>query len=750
MPKSTRFGAHRSSDSTELPNLMSSFGNFRSPSFTNGTLSKFLPGTAKPCTSSPPSEDCWLCKEVNRWNSALASLSLELTEEEPGRLCLRTSRDADRYPDFFAPFIPCDTVFLLACLARQHACIKRLSVYGGVFGCQQVPTSELLKLRPGSAVECIEISGCAARSWTALLNTVGDVCSLRILRIEDFVVNADSTSRLVELIQANKGCLRELSFSAHDAPSEIPVELISALYRCEALTELSLYGQPTLEATTALEQLMQSNESIQKLSLQDDTQDQRILNALCNGLSANLSPTELHYECASLNFGQLLQLLKRYSRLESLVLSSNGNRPMRLEKHHGMSLNTLLVHSAGLRSLEVRHCAWTSLAAEEVAAGLARNSCLERFDVSRCDLDFGIVLTLCSALETNDTLKMLVFSPDDDFLHEPVGLSEKLVSAKCFARTTTTWPKAYTPALTEALKVPMLCPEELHLSAFGSYNGSFQLCKALGNSTIKCLFVKFSKCRISQVRTLRGALAASQVQTLHEALAANSSIRKLVLQEDSTSIGCCFTVAEALKKNRTVTEISLSIHELNYYGVESLESVALASDALEKLTLNCIYVVQRCVYVMRDLCPSLTSAGTLKGFSIFNERCCTEHLVAKLKHCVDQNRRKWNCALHFVLNPCVSKRWAVAFESLQEKPCFLQRVTRALGKSSQDASRMIRLAKHFIARNYLLVTGVVSQGVACHPHLETQVDSLNSDCWLTIGEYLRVLDVVDDSSESWC
>ncbi|KAH7976618.1 hypothetical protein HPB52_017018 [Rhipicephalus sanguineus] len=236
MPKSTRFGAHRSSDSTELPNLMPFFENFRSPSFTNGTLSKFLPGTAKPCTSSPPSEDCWLCKEVNRWNSALASLSLELTEEEPGRLCLRASRDADPYPDFCATFMPCDTVFLLACLARQHACIKRLSVCGGVFECREVPTSELLKLRPGSAVECIEISGRAAHSWTAFLDTVGDVFSLRILRIEDFVVNADSTSRLVELVQANKGCLRELSFSAHDAPPEIPVELICALYRCEALT----------------------------------------------------------------------------------------------------------------------------------------------------------------------------------------------------------------------------------------------------------------------------------------------------------------------------------------------------------------------------------------------------------------------------------------------------------------------------------------------------------------------------------
>ncbi|KAH7976616.1 hypothetical protein HPB52_017016 [Rhipicephalus sanguineus] len=259
--------------------------------------------------------------------------------------------------------VSCDTRFLLSCLVRQHACIKRLSVCHNVFDCRTVPTSELQKLGPGSAVECIDISGRAARFWTALLDTVGDVFFLRSLRIEDFVVNAHSTSRLVELIQANTGSQRELSFSAHDAPSEIPVELICALYRCEALTELSLYGQLTLEATTALEKLMQSNESIQKLSLQDNTQDQRNLSALCNDLSANFSPTELHwlhYECVSLNFGQLLQLLKRNSRLESLVLSGNKNRPMQLEKHHGMSMNTLLVHSAGLRSLEVRHCAWTS------------------------------------------------------------------------------------------------------------------------------------------------------------------------------------------------------------------------------------------------------------------------------------------------------------------------------------------------------------------------------------------------------
>ncbi|KAL1440949.1 hypothetical protein MTO96_008995 [Rhipicephalus appendiculatus] len=410
---------------------------------------------------------------------------------------------------------------------------------------------------------------------------------------------------------------------------------------------------------------------------------------------------------------------------------------MQLEKHHGMSLNALLVHSAGLHSLEVRHCAWTRFAAEEVAAGLASSSSLKRFDVSQCYLDIGIVLALCSALETNNALKM-VFRPDDDFLHEPVGLSGKLVAARCFARVTTTWPMAYIPALTEALKVPVLCPEELHLSAFGSYNSSFQqLCKALSNSSIKCLYVKFVLC------------LSSQVQTLREALDVNSSIRKLVLQEDSISTGCCFTVAEALEKNRTVTEISLSIHKLDDFNVRHLKSVALASNALEKLSLNCIDVVQGCMRDLHSLRHSLTYCGTLTGFSIFNERRCTECLVTEVKHCVDQNRRNWNCALQFVLNPCFNKRWAEAFELLWEKPCFLERVARASGKSLEDASRLIRSAKCFIARNYLLVTGVVSQGIACHPHLGTQVDSLNSDCWLNIGQYLKVLDVIDDSSESW-
>lgn len=120
------------------------------------------------------------------------------------------------------------------------------------------------------------------------------------------------------------------------------------------------------------------------------------------------------------------------------------------------------------------------------------------------------------------------------------------------------------------------------------------------------------------------------------------------------------------------------------------------------------------------------------------------------QHYVDHNRKKWNCAVQFVLEPRVNKRWAIAFESLLEKPCLAQRVARASGKSSKDASRMIRSAKCFIARNYFLLTGVVSRGITCHADPETQIDSLNSICWLTIGKYLRVLDVVDDSYKSWC
>lgn len=712
---------------------------FSSVSFIDGPFRKFLSATAKPCTSSPPSEDCWLCKEVNHWNSALASLWLELIEEEPGRLCLRTSRDTEPYADIYANSVDCNTALLLACLVRQHACIKRLSICHSAFDCRTVSTSEVLELGPGCAVEYIEISGDAARFWTLLLDVVGDVSTLRSLRIEDFVLDDASTSRLVKLIEANRESLRAVSFSAHGAAPEIPVELVCSLRRCEALTELSLFGQPTLNAATALERVMRATESLQKLSVQDNTRDQRILSALCNSLSASFSLTELHFECASLNFGQLLQLLKCNGTLESLILSGDKKRPVSLEKHHGMPLNALLVHNAGLRRLEVRHCTWTSFAAEEVAAGLALNGSLERFDVSQCIVNFGIVLTLCSALETNDTLKILAFPCDDNFVHEQVGLSGKLVAAKCFARVRTTWPDTYTPALTEALKVPALCPEELHLAAFGSYSSSCQrLCKVLANSTIKCLHVKFSTCTVSEAEALR------------EALDANSSIWKLVMEEDSISEGSCVGVVEGLWDNITLTEISLSIHRLDDWILRSLGTVALNRDFLEKLWINCIDVNLSCLDDVCSLGRSLSSNGTLTGFSIFNERRRTECLFAGINHHVDHNRKKWNCAIQFVLEPCVNKRWAIAFESLLEKPCFVQRVARASGKSSKDALRMISSAKCFIARNYFLLTGVVSQGISCHTHLETQIDSLNSFCWLALGKYLRVLDVVDDSYESWC
>lgn len=698
------------------------------------SIRNFLPGTAKCCTSSPPSNDCWLCKQVNQCNAVLAFLCLELTEEEPGKLCLRTRRNFNYDVDttFHADGVEYGPLFALACLSRQHKCIKRLSVCHDAFRYGAIPDAR--QLGPSSAVECIEISGRAAPYWYSLLYAVGDVFTLRSLRVEGVVVDSAFASKLKELLESNMGCLRELSIAASDGAPAISKELISAFYQCEGLTEVSLYGRPTLEATAALERLLQSNERIQKLSLRENAHSQAFLGVLCNSLRVNLSPTVLHYECTDLDFGLLLKVLEYNSGLKHLVLSGDAYRQKLLEKHHGVSLNALLAHSASLRRFEIRHCICTSVVAEEIAAGLACNGSLEHFDLSWCRLSCDAALALCTALDANNTLKLLVFRSYSRFQQEHVGLSGRLVAAKCFARVVIIWPQVYMQTLTEALKVPALCPEELHFAASGTCNISFErLCKAIGNSTVKHLYVKFSNCY------------GNQADLLCEALIASSSVRKLALWEDSMSVGCCFTVAKALEQNRTVTEISLEVNKVHDVNIQHLSSLALASDALQKLSLNCIDLTPSCVQSLNSLCPLLMMNGTLTSFSIFNERHCIECLHDEIRDCVDKNRRKWNCALQFVLSPCVNKRWALAFESLQKTPHFLHRIATASGKSLEDVSRLVRSAKYFIVRNYLIITGVVSQGVTCHPYLGTQVDSLNSDCWLAIGEYLTVSDVVDDS-----
>lgn len=727
------------------------------------TISTMLPGITEPCSSSPI-KDCWLCEAVTHWNFCLRRFCLELEEEEPGNLCLRTLSKAWRYEiDLFDDNgVSYNTIYVLKRLSRQHRCIKRLSLSHNVFDSLRAPPP--IETVTASAVECIEISGGATHYWNLLLNAVGDVVTLKSLRMEGVFLDSNLIWMLADLFAANGGCLQELAISASELLPDIPRQLICAIDQCKALTVLSLGGHLTLEATTALERLLQPNKCIQKLSLRDrgsnDTYlrspcgglslrfsptdspslrdgecNQAFLSALCGGLSSNFSPTELQYECANLNFGELLKLLRFNRVLKHLVLSGDKRKQGIFGKHDGMSLNTLLGHNTGLCSLAVRHCIWTLDAAEEVATGISLNGSLERFDLSQCQLTFDAVLTLCSGLDTNDTLKLLVFHPTEKFLYPLAGLSGKLVAAKWFARVVTTWPEAYVPALIEALKVPALCPTELHIRCSGSSDRSFaKLCAALGSSTVKHLFVKFWHCDFRPAIQLR------------EALFANCSITTLELQEDSISRDTCFVVAEALARNRTVTEISLRINELNERNVKYLSSVATGSDALEKVSLNCITTVPWFADHLCGISFWLKRNGTLTDFCIFEERNGIEFFVAEIKECVDKNRRQWNCALKFVLDPCINKGWAEAFESLHKNPRFLLRIAAASGMSLEDASRMVKSAKHFIARNYFLVTGVVSRGVTCHPHKRTQVDSLNSDCWLAIGRYLDVFDVLDEGS----
>uniref|UniRef100_A0A1E1XDN8 Uncharacterized protein n=1 Tax=Amblyomma aureolatum TaxID=187763 RepID=A0A1E1XDN8_9ACAR len=699
-----------------------------------------MPGLKRACTASS-SNDCWLCDVLTSWNSALLHCRLTLREEEPGKLCLQSLR-ATIFADDSAPrvYAACDcAAFFLAYLPRQHKCIRRISLHRSLLPRQQalishLPGADWWPEQPDCNVQHIEISGIASLDWAVLLCGLGRVSALKGLRIEDAIIDDCFVSKLDRLIAANSGCLQKLAISTSPTESAgIPDRLIGAISKCALLTELSIDGRLTTTGVEDLGRMLVSCKGIQKLSLRDQFNDERtrtLLGALSSCVKTNATLTELHYECLSLDIIELLDALQFNSTLKHLVLSGCKHNQKTFGTEDGVALGNALAKNSGLRSLVICHCTLSTLAAEDISAGLAFNSSLECFDLSHCRVDFYVASTLCRALHINRTLNMLVLDPDGGHIPEWTTFCEQLAAANCYRRVVMCWNETTMPNFANALKQPSLCPPECRIQSTGFSTTSFsQVCSALASSTVESLSVTFVDSGLTQAWYVR------------EALHKNQSIVRLSLQEDSISAGTCIIVASALLENKTVTKLSLRINSMCTNMAQTLSDILSKNQTLEELQVNCIDVKPLCLDV---IVSGLKQNRTLTHFSILDERACASCSTVAVDECMNRNLTNWNCAVQFVLETCISRRRAEAFESLQGMPCFLQRVAAASGKSLSETAVMVESAKRFIRNNYLFITGVVYRDICCHLSGQTQVDHLNSDCWLAIAQYLRVSDVIRD------
>lgn len=286
------------------------------------------------------------------------------------------------------------------------------------------------------------------------------------------------------------------------------------------------------------------------------------------------------------------------------------------------------------------------------------------------------------------------------------------------------------------LSTPSLCPSSWHMHPQLFPASSFpEVCKALALSELKHLQVTFFDCDLELARHVRTAVLESR------------SIISVWLVEDSISSGACLIVAEGLSqnKNKSVGLLDAKMHKLDNESAKSLANILAGNRTLLKVSLDFINgnVDQGCLDI---LSAGLLKNPVIKDFSMFYTRLFRfrPQYTQSMKEAIDRNRKNWNYAVEFVLRANHNKQRAEAFDLLCGVPCFVRSVAKATGKPWEEVEQMVNSARRFVRTDYLLITKVVAQKVECLPGKGTQLDRLDPDCWLTIAQYLKVSDVLDN------
>ncbi|KAK8774356.1 hypothetical protein V5799_011109 [Amblyomma americanum] len=115
----------------------------------------------------------------------------------------------------------------------------------------------------------------------------------------------------------------------------------------------------------------------------------------------------------------------------------------------------------------------------------------------------------------------------------------------------------------------------------------------------------------------------------------------------------------------------------------------------------------------------------------------------------EQNQGLLNKAVKFVMSldgrptPCAKHPCASAFDELCGTASLQEHLVSLSGKSELQVSMDVKKARCYLDNNYMIYAGVVRARVLCEAgDGSTQLDELDSDCWRSIVQYLKLSDVV--------
>lgn len=691
------------------------------------------------CTEPFSEDSCWLCDDLEAWNTVLHPLQLTLTEQRQGVLCL-SSEYYETTPDFDVLDTPYDSTFFTVWLPKKHLCIQQLGLTPDFPDFNAVTIPDNATSPPN--LQRISIYKNASFDWAELLNALGPIEQLEELEINDVDVSDSLASTIARLVFDSAHCIKVFhlgDFYMHCSTANI---LMSNIPKCEELKELTFDANLSSAGMRDFRTLLQSTETLEKLCLSvypnwgiDPTMEvdhnennEKLLSAVGDLLRRNTTLTELRYRGELGLVTDILNALETNTALSCLTLDVDMD-----STDHGHTIGTalmsMLARNKGLCSLVIEDVVIDYGVAGPMSEGLKQNTTLECLDLSESTVTFSAHHALCNALSRNRTLRALKIGSCEAQDAESKSLAADVARMQCYGCLQMQWNHWYVPGLSSALLEPLLCPPKLFLDTSLFSDDSFSaICKAVALSIhLKELEVHFR------------AANSARVNSLCEALRENKSLKCITLYEDFHSPGSAATAAQSLSFNKSVTQLEVHCKEVDETSADMFASLLMTNESIWKFEIKSrVRPTPACVHVLnRALVENqfITCGGLYVLFKI-------DSSFGSLGAALQRNLARLRMAARFVLRKNMGKMFAEAFEHFRSKEQLLRCVQAASDMSESEARTAERAAELFVRKNYLVINRVVRYKVECHPGRGTQIDQLTYDCWLAIAKYLKVSDVV--------
>lgn len=685
------------------------------------------------CSAGPATADtCWLCDKLPGWNAVLAPLSLQLVEEIPGHLCLRT-RQGSKKPKFIDRAY--NPAYFIAWLPRKHRCVVTVKFgQGDMVLDQSTVPSHLRELTP--EVRQVSVGGISAFNCGSLLYSLGRVAKLEALVLDEATVGDQLSSAVGSLLELNADTIRTVTVTRSFIPGGASKILTGAISKCTNIKELTYNAHLDLQGLKHLKNLIQSAHSLQKLCLREalnavvepteDQQNEELL-ATVAGVArrSGSSLSEFCYHAYTHVFASALRGLEASTVLRHLEISKCD---CMTGPTVGSLLKCALSSYAELHSLTFRACEFDVAAAKALAGALEENTTLRQLLVFDVIVNFPQMQVLLGALEKNKTLQLLQV----DFLcateEQRWRMSEQMCRHDLYTRVQLPWMNTDARGLIAIVGEPRLCPCHLQMNASRLSDMNFaMLCKALSRS-----------CFVRSLMVNLWEAGPGQVDNLRDALRKNTSIIELKLH-DCDSAGAAVRASIGLDENRTVAHLGLICSDaMEQSSAVQFASVLAANQFLCEVDMTCSREVS-------SECMAAMSRGLLRNKSILSfavrSRCIAESSTPEMEAAVQRNVTHLHRAVRFVLKRDLTKPFAEAFELFEKKRSLVPRVMVTSGMSEAEATAAVASARRFIRMNYFVINNVARSVVECWPGQGTQIDALNYDCWLAISEHLKVADV---------